>query len=129
MNCYRPAGFLKQLKQFGASLKHRSDVGASPWLGRRRKNASAGFATERAMDLLNSTYNKLERLAVSADQWLTGALRQWDSWSTTFKLAALDERQLKDIGLSRKATGGVARDDAEQTGHAEDRNRQAAGAA
>jgi hypothetical protein len=67
------------------------------------------------MNLLNSTYNKLERLAVSADQWLTGALRQWG--------------QLKDIGLSRKATGGVARDDAEQTSHAEDRNRQAARAA
>jgi uncharacterized protein YjiS (DUF1127 family) len=82
-----------------------------------------------AMDLLNSTYNKLERLAVSADQWLTGALRQWESWSTCFKLAALDERQFKDIGLSRKATGGVARDDAEQTSHAEDRNRQAARAA
>ena len=64
--------------------------------GSLMQRASAGLATERAMDLLDSTYNKLERVAVSADEWLTAALRRWDSWSTRFRLAALNERQLKE---------------------------------
>jgi hypothetical protein len=81
------------------------------------------------MDLLNSTYNNLERLAVSADQWLTVALRRWDTWSTAFKLAALDQRQLKDTDIARMTTGPSARDRVEEAGHADDRNRQAARAA
>lgn len=61
------------------------------------------------MDLLNTTYNKLERLAISADQLLTVVVRHWDSWSTYRKLTALDDRQLKDIGLSRLEIDRIAR--------------------
>jgi uncharacterized protein YjiS (DUF1127 family) len=53
------------------------------------------------MDLLNPTYNKLEKLAVDADHLLTAVLRRWQSWSTYHKLMALDDRQLQDIGLTR----------------------------
>ncbi len=83
------------------------------------------------MDLLNTTYNKLERLAVSADEWLTAALRHWESWSTCRKLAALDDRQLRDIGLSgrgiERIAGGeaAAGRSAEEAGYADDRSRQA----
>ena len=87
------------------------------------------------MDLLNTTYNKLERLAVSADEWLTVALRQWESWSTCRKLAARDERQLEDIGRSRLGTERVVREEiapgrsAETTGYADARGRQTVSAA
>lgn len=87
------------------------------------------------MDLLDTTYNKLERLAVSADEWLTVAVRHWESWSTYRTLAALDDRQLKDIGLSRLEIDRIARGEiaagrsAEGAGYADEETRRTVRAA
>jgi hypothetical protein len=59
------------------------------------------------MDLLNSTYNKLERLALDADYLLTAALRRWHSWSPGRTDSAPNQRNLEAIeGIARGEAAG-----------------------
>jgi hypothetical protein len=66
------------------------------------QHAFGGLLRERgAMDLLNTTYNKLERLAIGADQLLTVAIRRWESWS-------ISRNQLTDTGRARMEIERIA---------------------
>jgi hypothetical protein len=88
-----------------AMLPRHHDLAADAAYARRP------FHGAGAMDLLNTTYNKLERLAVGADQLLTVVIRRWESWSTSRRPRALDGRQLKDTGSSRMEIERIAHDE------------------
>jgi uncharacterized protein YjiS (DUF1127 family) len=61
------------------------------------------------MDILDRAYNRMELLAIGADEMLSGVRRRWDAWATYRKLSALDDRQLMDIGLSRREIERIVR--------------------
>lgn len=78
------------------------------------------------MDLLSTSYNKLELLAVDADHLLGFVVRRWQSWRTCSRLMALTDRQLKDIGLARSEIERAAPPGAASGGGAAPASRTAA---